>query len=238
MIASCGAFCLGFSKAGFPGMALVNVVLMAELFGAKESVGMILPLLILCDFAVFPLFAHYATWKETWPLFFVAAMGVFLGYTVLDYLNAEMTKTAIGIIVLTMLALQLARQSRPLLFGPVEGARWFRWWSGLLIGVSTMIANAAAPAYSIYTLANRFSKEQFLGIGARCFLLINLLKAPLMTNLEIINRKSLIIDAMLIPGLALGVLAGKLVIHRIPQKVFEQLLYLFSAIAGIRLVFF
>jgi uncharacterized membrane protein YfcA len=149
-----------------------------------------------------------------------------------------MTKTAIGIIVLVMLALQLIRQSRPMLFGPVEGARWFRWWSGLLIGVSTMIANAAAPAYSIYTLANRFSKEQFLGIGARCFLLINLLKAPLMTNLEIINRQSLIIDAMLIPGLALGVLTGKLVIHRIPQKVFEKLLYLFSAIAGIRLVFF
>jgi len=43
---------------------------------------------------------------------------------------------------------------------------------------------------------------------------------------------------MLIPGLALGVLTGKLVIHRIPQKVFEKLLYLFSAIAGIRLVFF
>jgi uncharacterized membrane protein YfcA len=219
-------------------MALVHVVLMAELFGAKESVGMILPLLILCDFAVFPLFAHYATWKETWPLFSVAAVGVFLGYAVLDHLNAEMTKTAIGIIVLVMLALQLIRQSRPMLFGPVEGARWFRWWSGLLIGVSTMIANAAAPAYSIYTLANRFSKEQFLGIGARCFLLINLLKAPLMTNLEIINRQSLIIDAMLIPGLALGVLTGKLVIHRIPQKVFEKLLYLFSAIAGIRLVFF
>jgi len=56
--------------------------------------------------------------------------------------------------------------------------------------------------------------------------------------LEIINRQSLIIDAMLIPGLALGVLTGKLVIHRIPQKVFEKLLYLFSAIAGIRLVFF
>lgn len=219
-------------------MALVNVILMAEIFGAKESVGMILPLLILCDFAVFPLFAHFATWKETWPLFSVAAVGVLIGFVVLDRLDAEMTKSTIGIIVLVMLALQLARQFRPMIFGPLEGARWFRWWSGLLIGFSTMIANAAAPAYSIYTLANRFSKAQFLGIGARCFLLINLLKAPLMTNLEIINRKSLIIDAMLIPGLILGVLAGKFVIHRIPQKVFETLLYLFSAIAGLRLVFF
>ena len=217
-------------------MALVNVVIMAEIFGAKESVGMILPLLILCDLAVYPLFAHFVTWKETWPLFFVTAIGVVIGYAVLNHLDAEMTKSAIGIIVLLMLTLQLIRQCRPMLFGPVEGTRWFRWWSGLLIGASTMIANAAAPAYSIYTLANRFTKEQFLGIGARCFLLINLLKAPFMVNLDIINRKSLEIDAMLIPALVLGVLTGKFVIHRIPQRVFEALLYVFSAIAGMRLI--
>ena len=46
------AFSLGFSKTGFPGLALVNVLIMAELFGAKESVGLILPLLIVCDVTV------------------------------------------------------------------------------------------------------------------------------------------------------------------------------------------
>ncbi|MBT7537236.1 MAG: hypothetical protein HN610_16870, partial [Verrucomicrobia bacterium] len=52
-LASLGAFSLGFSKTGFPGLALVNVLVMAELFGAKESVGLILPLLIVCDITVY-----------------------------------------------------------------------------------------------------------------------------------------------------------------------------------------
>ncbi len=233
-----GAFCLGFSKAGFPGLALVNVIVMAELFGAKASVGIILPLLILCDLGVYPLFARFATWKQTWPLLSIATLGVFAGYVFLGHMNNELTRTAIGTIVLTMLALQLIRQFYPRILGNVEGARWFRWWSGLLMGVSTMIANAAAPAYSIYTLVNRFSKEQFLGIGARCFLLINLIKAPLMIDLAIINKNSLLIDLSLIPGLVAGVLIGRKVIHRIPQETFEMLLYVFSAAAGIRLLFF
>ena len=233
-----GAFCLGFSKAGFPGLALVNVIVMAELFGAKESVGIILPLLILCDIGVYPLFARFATWKQTWPLLSIATLGVIVGYLVLGHLNNELTRMAIGTIVLTMLSLQLVRQFYPAMLGKVEGATWFRWWCGLLMGISTMIANAAAPAYSIYTLVNRFSKEQFLGIGARCFLIINLLKAPLMVDLAIIDQHSLLLDLCLIPGLALGVLVGRKVIHRIPQKTFESLLYFFSAAAGIRLLFF
>ena len=36
LIALFGAFSLGFSKTGFPGLAMVNVLILAELFGAKQ----------------------------------------------------------------------------------------------------------------------------------------------------------------------------------------------------------
>ncbi len=237
-LALVGAFALGFSKAGFPGLALVNVVIMAELFDAKASVGLILPLLIVCDLGVYPLFARYATWREAWPLIGIAVVGVVFGYFVLERLDNQYARMAIGGVILIMLGLQLVRQFYPQILGQVEGARWFRWWSGLLMGASTMLANAAAPAYSIFTLVNRYSKEQFLGIGARCFLFLNLFKAPLMIDLDIITRESLSIDFCLLPGLAAGIFVGKNVIHRIPQKTFENLLYFFSTIAAIRLLFF
>lgn len=233
-----GAFCLGFSKAGFPGLALVNVVIMAELFGARASVGIILPLLILCDIAVYPLFARYASWREAGPLVGITALGVLAGYLILDQLGATATRRALGMVVLLMLALQILRQSRPGTLSHLAGSQAFRWWCGSLMGTATMIANAAAPAYAIYALVNRFTKEQFLGIGARCFLVINLFKAPLMLDLDLINRNSLTLDLWLIPGLALGIGIGRLAIQRIPQKLFEALLYLFSAVAGLRLTFF
>jgi uncharacterized membrane protein YfcA len=59
-----------------------------------------------------------------------------------------------------------------------------------------------------------------------------------MTGLEIINPDSLRIDLALLPGVFTGILVGRKLIRKIPQKVFEILLYLFSIIAGTRLVFF
>jgi hypothetical protein len=48
------ALCLGVSKTGFTGISLLGVALMAEIWPARESTGVILPMLIFADFfAVF-----------------------------------------------------------------------------------------------------------------------------------------------------------------------------------------
>jgi uncharacterized membrane protein YfcA len=236
--ALCGAFCLGFSKTGFPGLALVNVMLMAELFGAKESVGIILPLLICADITVFPMFRRYATWKQVVPLLVPIAFGLVAGYLLLGNIDNRMARPTIGAIILMMTSLQLLRVYRQEFLTHLPDAPVFRWGSGLVIGVSTMMANAAGPAYSIYALVHKMKKEDFLGIGARTFLLVNIVKVPFMTDLDIINPASLKIDLALLPGVFTGILVGRKVIAKIPQKLFEILLYLFSIIAGSRLLFF
>jgi len=81
-------------------------------------------------------------------------------------------------------------------------------------------------------------KEQFLGIGARTFLLVNIVKVPFLTDLNIINVESVKIDVALLPGVFAGIFIGRKVIARIPQKMFELLLYVFSIVAGCRLLFF
>lgn len=101
-----------------------------------------------------------------------------------------------------------------------------------------MMANAAGPAFSIYALVHRMAKTDFLGIGARCFLVFNLVKVPFMTDLNIINLQSLKLDAALLPATFLGIFAGYRLIARIPQRVFEVLLYLFSLVAGVRMLCF
>lgn len=233
-----GAFCLGFSKTGFPGLALVNVLLQAELFGAKQSVGIILPLLICADIIVFPMFRRFATWKQIVPLLIPISFGLVLGWACLGRIDNSVARPVIGGIILAMVGLQLLRVYRQAFLTGLPDSDAFRWGSGLVIGVSTMMANAAGPAYSIYALVHKMPKNEFLGIGARCFLLVNIVKIPFMTNLDIINPTSLKIDACLVPGVIAGILIGRLVIAKIPQKLFEILLYLFSIVAGCRLLFF
>jgi uncharacterized membrane protein YfcA len=237
-LASLGALCLGVSKTGFPGLAILNVLIVAELFGAKNSVGIILPLLVVCDLVVYPLFRRHASWRAILPLLAPTLLAVVAAAFVLGRLDDAAARRTIGAIILLMLALQLARELRRDFLTHLPDSRSFRWFSCVLIGFSTMLANAAGPVFSIYALVHRLSKEDFLGIGARFFLLVNLFKIPFLGQLHLINESSLRLDLILLPSLLLGILAGRCLVRRVPQRIFELLLYAFSALAGIRLLAF
>ena len=96
----------------------------------------------------------------------------------------------------------------------------------------------SGPVFSIYALVEKMTKETFLGLGARCFLLVNILKLPLVASLDLINANSLKITLLVLPGIFGGIFIGRKIIQLIPQQLFEFLLYGFSVIAGVRLFFF
>ncbi len=237
-LACLGALCLGVSKTGFPGLALVNVLLIAELFGAKNSVGIILPLLIVCDLLVYPLFRKYANWRMVRPLLPVTFVAVVAASLLLDAIDDGVARRIIGLIILLMLVLQLVREFRREFLEHLPDSRLFRWFSCVLIGVSTTLANAAGPVYSVWALVHRLKKEEFLGVGARFFLLVNLFKVPFLGQLDLIHSESLFLDVLLLPALAAGILIGRHCVHLIPQRAFEILLYGFSALAAVRLLAF
>ena len=238
LIALFGAFCLGFSKTGFPGLAMINVLILAELFGAKQSVGIIVPLLVACDLTVYPLFRQYSSWKEVLPLLPPIFVGLAAGYFLLDYIEEATARKGIGLIILLMFALQLVRLRLGQALARLPKAGGFRWGSGMMIGTSTIMANAAGPVFSIYALVEKMTKETFLGVGARCFLLVNVIKLPLVASLDLIDANSLKITLLVLPGIFAGIFIGRKMIQLIPQKLFEFLLYGFSVIAGVRLLFF
>lgn len=238
LIALFGAFCLGFSKTGFPGLAMVNVLILAELFGAKPSVGIIVPLLVACDLTVYPLFRQYSSWKEVLPLLPPIFVGLAAGYFLLDYIEEATARKGIGLIILLMFTLQLVRLRLGQALVKLPKSSGFNWSSGILIGTSTIMANAAGPVFSIYALVEKMTKETFLGVGARCFLLVNILKLPLVASLDLIDANSLKITLLVLPAIFAGIFVGRKIIQFIPQKLFEFLLYGFSVIAGVRLLFF
>lgn len=242
-IALIGAFCLGVSKTGFPGLAIINVLIIAELFGARESVGIILPLLIVCDLIVYPMFRKHASWRQVSPLLAPALLGIVGGVWLLARIGNDTAKPVIGGIILTLVALQLLREYRRGFLEHLPDSKPFRWLCGGGIGLTTMLANAAGPVYSIYALVHKLKKEDFLGIGARFFLLLNVIKFPVLASgipgvgrLDLINARSLWLDLLLLPGIVAGILLGRKLIDLVPQRVFEWLLYAFSLVAGLRMV--
>lgn len=231
------ALCIGLSKAGFSGISLISVMLLAELYGAKQSVGLALPLLIAADLIVYPSFRKHGSWQDVWKLLAPTLVGLGIGWWLLGRLSDEGTKRAIGAIILVMVAVEIARRLKPQVFDRIAHSRAAGAGTGMAAGFSTMLANAAGPMVQLYLLARKVPKMDLLGTGARFFLLVNLIKVPLNSQLALITPASLMENARLLPGVIVGIFGGRWLIRRVPQRVFEWMVVGFAAVAGTRLLF-
>lgn len=231
------AFTVGVSKTGFGGIGLIAVFIMADLFG-KLSVGYLLPMLIVADITVYPLFRRYASWKPVWKLLPTMIVGLALGYFLLDRIPDEAARPVIGGIILVMVGIQLFRRYQRDLFEKIAQSRQFGVAAGVAGGVATMMANAAGPVIQLFLISRRFEKMDLIGVGARLFLLINILKLPFLSGLDLVDRESLTLNAMMIPAILVGVVVGKRLVQAVSQRVFEWTVLVFAILAGVRLMFF
>jgi uncharacterized membrane protein YfcA len=127
-----------------------------------------------------------------------------------------------------MLALHLAQRRGWV--RPVERAAMFY---GMAAGFATTIANVAGPIMSMYLLTRRLSKEQFVATGAWFFFVVNLAKIPIYAWQGLFSRQSLVFNAAMAPVVVLGGLAGLVIIRRIPQRIFESMVLILSAVSAI-----
>jgi uncharacterized membrane protein YfcA len=99
-----------------------------------------------------------------------------------------------------------------------------------------MLANAAGPVIQLYLMSRRFSKMEMVGIGARLFLLVNILKVPLSAGLSLITPETLLENLKLMPAVVAGIFGGKALLHRVSQRWFDWLVVGFAVLAGVRLL--
>lgn len=236
-LALLGALCIGLSKAGFSGISLVAVVIFADIYGSKASVGLVLPLLIAADLMAYPAFMRYGSWRPVWRLLVPALVGLVLGYWLLGEISDSVARRVIGGCVLLMVALQLFWRWQPERIDRLAKSTSFGIGAGVLGGFSTMMANAAGPVIQLYLLVRKVPKMELIGIGARFFLVINLIKLPLNARLALITTTSLTENIKLLPAVILGVFCGKWLLRIIPQGLFEWMIVVFALIAGLRMVF-
>lgn len=231
-----GAAGIGFSKSGFAGVGMIHVVIFAFVFGARQSTGILLPLLIVGDIFAVKLFGSEVQWPHVRRLLVPSMFGVLIGWLLMDRLSEAAFKPLVGSIILGLTITQIARLWRPRLFDHVPHTLWFAWSLGLLAGVTTMLANAAGPIIALYLLAVALPKYQLIGTSAWFFFVLNVLKLPFSASLGLIDINTLVLNAAFAPAVALGMVAGRWLVHRVPQRLFDSILLLFTALAALRLI--
>ena len=232
------ALSMGLAKSGFSGVSLIAVFIFTEIFGAREQVGVALPMLIVADFIVFPAFVKHGNWREVWILLPPTVIGGGVAFYILQSVDNAVMRPIVGIVILLMVFMQLARKWKPDAVYTFAMTKGFGIFAGLAGGMATVLANAAGPVQQLYLLSKRMDKMDLIGVGARFFLIVNLLKVPLLSDLELVTSETLKMNLYMLPALVVGVFSGKKILHLVPQKVFENFIVIFAFVASVKLIFF
>ncbi len=231
------AFLVGFSKTGITVFFMITIPILASVFGGKESTGVILPMMLVGDVIAVWYYNRHADWGNIKRLLPWVAVGLLLGIVVGRYIGDRQFKMLIAISVLVCLGIMVYTHIKGGDIKVPEGT-WFYAFIGMACGFTSMIGNAAGPIFSIYLLAMGIMKNDYLGTTAWMFFLINLIKVPLQiffwNNLSL---KTAFLGIYMIPAIALGALAGILVIRKLDEKPFKYAVIGMTAIAAIKLFF-
>ena len=236
ILAAAAAFGVGLSKAGLPGVGLFHVVVFALLFGARESTGVVLPLLLVGDMLAVRAVHEHARWDYIRRMLPPACLGIVVAASFMGKISAASFKPLIGWIILALAALQVFRMARPDALGNVPHSTAAVWSIGLLTGSTTMLANAAGPIMAIYCVAVGLPKFEFVGTLAWFFFIVNAFKVPFSAALGLIRFDTLVLNALLVPAVFIGVIGGRWLVHRLPQAVFDRLMLIFAGAAAFRLI--
>lgn len=213
------ALLIGMSKTGVQGIAMISVPIMAIAFGAKESTGVILPMLCFADLIAVAYYRRSVQWRYVFALLPPAIAGLFLAIAVDRFVPAEAFQLMMAFCILAGLAVMVVNEFKK----PGEHALWGKWWYapifGVLGGFTTMIGNAAGGIMAVYLLSMRMNKLSFVGTNAWFFMAINYAKIPLQVFAwDNIGLSSLAIDALCIPFLVAGAIAGVWFVKILPER--------------------
>ena len=227
-----GAFIIGLSKAGLKGIDMLNVTIMAIVFGGKASTGIVLPLLCAADIMAVIYYHRHAQWPHFWKLVPWMALGILVGVFVGKDLNEYYFRKVMAVIIICTVVIILLMELRKKV--TVPNNKWFAISMGLVSGFTTMLGNLAGAFSNIYFLALRMPKNGFIGTAAWVFLAMNFFKLPFQVfywkNITLTSLKT---DLIILPALIAGFWMGIITVAKIKDKYYRQVVIVLTIIGAV-----
>ncbi|MBU9723596.1 MULTISPECIES: sulfite exporter TauE/SafE family protein [Bacillaceae] len=231
------AILIGISKTGIPTLGILVVAAMATVFPARESIGIVLPMLITADLIAVTYYRRSVNWKTLLYLVPWVLGGITAGYILLFAIEASRPiEVILGLIILTLIIVQFCKERFGTAWNKLPHSKTLIIVMGTLAGFTTMIGNAAGPIMAIFLLAIGLPKNSFIGTGAWFFLSVNLIKVPLYSQLGLITLETLTLNLWLVPIILIGTFIGIKLVPLISQKHFNIIVLILAAMGGIRLL--
>jgi len=231
------AMLLGMAKAGLSGFGLAVIPVMALIFGAKESTGVILPMLITADIMAVIYYRQHAVWKHILKILPWVAVGIVTALIVGNMINNSQFRIVMISVVWIMLALMIVNDLWRKESDEIPHNMFFGAFLGLAGGFATMIGNSAGPVFTLYFLSMRLPKKEFIGTGAWLYLIMNTGKLPLQVLVwKNITLVSLIPGLISIPFIALGIFLGIRIVNLFSEKVYRYFVIITTIVSSLLLL--
>ena len=236
MTAFSAALLLGIAKSGIKGLAILIVTGLALVYGAKESTGILMPLLICGDILAVIYYKRHVKWIYLIKLLPWMVAGVLVGVVLGKDLPEDLFKSGMAMIILISVAMMYYWERKK--DRKVPNHLSFAALMGMMAGFTTMVGNLAGVFSNIYFLAIKLPKNEFIGTAAWLFFIINLFKVPFhIWSWGTINLASFQISLSLIPAVILGFMFGVSIVKKIKNDRYRQLILLLTGLGGLTIFF-
>ncbi|MGV3755973.1 MAG: sulfite exporter TauE/SafE family protein [Verrucomicrobiota bacterium] len=250
VIAYAAVLFIGLSKAGFGGgLGMLTTPLCVMAFGPKDAVGILLPLL--CAGDAFTLYHYWGKWEKRNVMFLLPGVliGVLVGVQLIGHFSARQFNIVIGILAIVFVIFQLTKERIFAAESAFKPNHRIALPFGLGIGITSTFAHGAGPVAALYLVPQKLAKEVFVATNILIFTCVNWIKmpffvldrtmidVPVLAANALINQETLLKSLILLPILPIGVWVGVWLNRKVSEKVFMRLVYLFTFLTGLHLIF-
>lgn len=231
------AVLIGMSKTGIHGVGTLSVPILAYLFGARASTGVLLPILCMADLMAVIYYRREFQVKNIVQLLPWTFAGLAVALMIGNQIPASSFKSLMAACILFGLVV-LVWSERKTNIESVTSSRFYAPLFGFMAGFATMIGNAAGPIVTVYLLSMRLKKIAFVATGAWFVMIVNLTKVPLQIWVwDNLDAPTLFLGFTTLPFLALGALIGIRLVKILPEKQFRQSMIVLTVLATLMLLY-
>ncbi|MEK9603857.1 MAG: sulfite exporter TauE/SafE family protein [Flavobacteriaceae bacterium] len=235
LIAMGCALLLGIAKSGIKGLAILIVTGLALVYGAKESTGVLMPMLICGDIMAVIYYKRHVKWIYLIKLLPWMILGVLMGVVLGKDLPKDLFKSGMALIILISVMMMYYWERKKDRKIPTHWS--FAALMGIMAGFTTMVGNLAGAFSNIYFLAIKLPKNEFIGTAAWLFFIINLFKVPFhIWSWGTINWNSIQISMSLIPLVILGFGLGVFLVKKINNEKYRTLILVLTGLGGLAIL--
>ncbi len=250
LLAGFAVLFIGISKAGFGGgLGMLTTPLCVLAFGAKDAIGILLPLL--CAGDAFSLYHYWGKWRKENLKYLLPGVlaGVMIGVQLIGRFSARELNMAIGSLAVLFVVFQLLKEKIFRAEGAFAPNHAIGLPCGAGAGVTSTFANGAGPVVALFLVPQKLAKEIYVGTTVLVFTWINwiklaffcvdrtLLDLPLFAPHAIITRATLRQSLNFLPLIPVGVWLGVWLNRKFSERLFLRVVYVMTFLTGLELIF-